>query len=64
MKSTSISTFLLFSFYTFCELGAQDGNWQVVKTLNSVSDCSECGMAAVNGQLSRHGFLWVAVVAI
>jgi N-acetylneuraminic acid mutarotase len=30
---------------------AQEGNWQVMKTVNTVQNCSECGMAAVNGKL-------------
>ena len=45
------SAFLLLS-YCFCTIvQAQEGSWQVVKTVNNVPDCSECGMAAVNGKL-------------
>ena len=50
MKKATVSAFL---FLSFCFYGvyAQQGYWQVVKTVNNVPDCSECGMAAVNGKL-------------
>lgn len=38
------------SFCWFC-LNAQQGKWQVVKTVNTIPDCSECGMAAVDDKL-------------
>jgi N-acetylneuraminic acid mutarotase len=51
MKKISASAFLLL-LYCFCSVvRAQEGTWQVVKTVNNVPDCSECGMAAVNGKL-------------
>jgi hypothetical protein len=50
MKKITVSAFL---FLSFCYYGvlAQQGYWQVVKTVNTVPDCSECSMAAVNGKL-------------
>lgn|GEM_PF-7057885 len=51
MKKVSVSAFLLLSFCFYGILQAQQGNWQVVKTVNSVPDCSECGMAAINEKL-------------
>jgi N-acetylneuraminic acid mutarotase len=51
MKKVVI-TVLLFLSFGFCGImTAQQGIWQVVKTVNTVPDCSECGMAAVNGKL-------------
>ena len=47
MKKSSVSALLIIAF-CFCGIvRAQQGNWQIVKTMNSVPDCSECGMAAI-----------------
>jgi len=44
-------TFLfLFPFWCNILLG-QGGKWEVVKTANTAPNCSECGMAAVDGKL-------------
>ena len=53
IAKTSVLSGVLFCFYGI--VYGQQGNWQVVKTLNSVADCSECGMAAVNGKLYLMG---------
>ena len=34
-----------------CIVQAQDGKWEVVKTINTAPNCSECGLATVNGKL-------------
>ncbi len=46
-----ISTILFLSFFFCGGIYAQQGTWQTIKTINTVPDCSECGMAAVNGKL-------------
>jgi len=33
----------------------QGGKWEVVKTVNTAPNCSECGMAAVDGKLYLTG---------
>ena len=51
MKKSAASTFLLLSFCFYGIIQAQDGKWEIVKTKNTAPNCSECGMAAVNGKL-------------
>ena len=47
-KEIILSVSLLSGFYL---VQAQQGTWEIVNTANSVQDCSECGMAAVNDKL-------------
>ena len=51
MKTKLIIVCLTFSFCLNGFLVAQEGKWEVVKTTNTAPNCSECGMANVNGKL-------------
>jgi N-acetylneuraminic acid mutarotase len=47
----NIALFLFFSASLSGLSSAQEGNWKVVKTVNTGQNCNECGMAAINGKL-------------
>lgn len=47
IKSLSFVCF----FSTLTKINAQDGKWEIVKTKTDAPNCSECGMANVNGKL-------------
>ncbi len=51
MKKQSVAISLLLPFCFYGMVLAQDGRWEVLKTRNTAPNCSECGMAAVNGKL-------------
>jgi N-acetylneuraminic acid mutarotase len=49
MKKSAVTSFL---FLSFCYWSiAQEGSWDTLKTKNTAPECSECGLAAVNGKL-------------
>ncbi|HEY4156077.1 MAG TPA: kelch repeat-containing protein [Puia sp.] len=51
MKSISIATALFLSLCSGSFVHAQEGRWRFVRTRDEAPDCSECGLAAVNGKL-------------
>jgi N-acetylneuraminic acid mutarotase len=51
MKNTAITALLFLSCYFYNIARAQEGQWQLVKTNNAAPNCSECGLATVNGKL-------------
>lgn len=51
MNKLKIWMFVLLSLCWYGVVQAQGGKWEVVKTVNTAPNCSECGMAAVDGKL-------------
>jgi hypothetical protein len=51
MRRNTLSLLLILSVCSLYNLNAQSGRWEVVKTVNAAPNCSECGMAAVDGKL-------------
>lgn len=51
MNKIAVATSLLLSFCHYGIVRAQDGRWEVLKTKNTAPNCSECGLAAMNGKL-------------
>lgn len=51
MKRILLPGFLIIVLCYSGPLNAQQGKWQVIKTVNTIPDRSECGMAAVDGKL-------------
>lgn len=49
MKKSVCAAFLLLSCFYYCK--AQGGKWDTLRTKNTAPNCSECGLAAVNGKL-------------
>jgi Uncharacterized protein conserved in bacteria len=51
MKKVILLTFLFLSLSWNTIMRGQGGKWEVVKTVNTAPNCSECGMAAIDGIL-------------
>lgn len=51
MKKATRAAFMILSLCFFGIARAQDGKWTLVKTKNTAPNCSECGLATVNGKL-------------
>jgi N-acetylneuraminic acid mutarotase len=51
MKKIATAAYFCFLFCFFGDATAQVGKWSLVKTINTAPNCSECGLAAVNGKL-------------
>jgi N-acetylneuraminic acid mutarotase len=51
MKKQTVAAFLVLSCSFSLPARAQDGKWELVKTANTAPNCSECGLAAVQGKI-------------